>query len=310
MKLLKINFPLFIVTVFFLSGCNVFAGFHTAGSSSDPAILIEDAEIALQQGDAEEAIVILRRALEVDPGNEQATATLSTAILQSNDVTVLDVVNMVDKIRDDVTGGSNATASSIAASLHSAEVCSFSKDQSHEQFLLDDIPGYAVIQGRRDALLEVEALLDGLITAEDLSGTIADLRSAGLIDADIAAAFLNQALVKVILAYQDIEEAGGGDLSFYYVNASAGTYIGYCSPDQATLDRILSVIACHLETLETGIDLIEARAAELLNSEEALELANEGREAFNRLRDEFDAECASPPGSVTALALSPLVSMR
>ena len=290
---------LLIFPVLTLSGCNAFAGFHGAGNSNDPDILLEDAQIALQQGDADKAIKYLRRAIEVDPENVPAKTTLATALFEKHDISVLDVVGIAERVRSDVQSSVGASARVVpAARLGGSEVCSFTPDGSERVFDPAEFSSFTNIVASKGALDEVDELLSSLIDPDQLASSIDELRGEGLSDDDIAASLLNGALAKFILAYVAIVEAGGDSLTFYYADGN----VGYCAPDQDTLDAILAAIACHVTTLKDGIDLLFGRI-EMVGSEETSDVADEATEAYDRLVEALGTSCSADASSV-ALAAS------
>ena len=293
--------------VLLLSGCNVFTGFYEAGSSSDPAVLLDDAQIALQQGDTKKAITYLRKAITEDPENVQARATLSTALLDDSDVSVLNVVNIANKVTNNVMENTSSGNFQVAGTTPPGE-CSFESD-NYEQFDPTDMNGFSEIIAARDVLLEVQDLLEDMINVNNPNASISSLRDAGLIDQQIAAAFLNLALVKVILAYTDISQSGGSEFNYYYVNASSGTYVGYCAPDQQTLDNVLAAITCNLDTLKVGIDLLTARATVLGSSDETGDMLEQANDAYDRLIENIDAQCSATTSSSVALASASFIPL-
>ena len=298
---------LLVFPVLTLSGCNAFAGFHGAGNSNDPDILLEDAQIALQQGDADKAIEYLRRAIEVDPDNVPAKTTLATALFEKHDISVLDVVGIAERVRSDVQSNFGASARVVpAARFGGSEVCSFTPDGNERVFDPADFSSFANIVASKGALDEVDDLLSSLIDPDQLASSIDELRGEGLSDDDIAASLLNGALAKFILAYVAIVEAGGDSLTFYYADGN----VGYCAPDQATLDAILAAIACHVTTLKDGIDLLFGRI-EMVGSEETSDVADEATEAYDRLVEALGASCSADASSVAlASAAPPVPSLR
>ena len=299
MLILFLSLSLFMVT-----GCNVMAGFEEEASSTQH--LMKDAEIALQQDNPDKAVTYLRKALAQDSTNKKVRIKLATARLEQDEISVLDFTTLSDKI--------NAELQSMqsAAGKTGPGICSFPATSSYELFDPTQISNFDKLENHQSTLQEVQHLIDkvlfaseglsGVQSLEDVQRAVERLREDDLSDVDIAEALLNDALAYLVLAYVNIANEGGNDLSFFYVNRPGGGqgYIGYCAPDQETLDQVLGAVACHLDELGYAVRLIQARA-HLLGSEQALEIAKKADEAYVKLTEQLDASCSSVQNLQAAL---------
>ena len=292
------------LSLFMTTGCNVMAGFEEEASSVQH--LMEDAEIALQQDHPDKAVTYLKKALAQDSTNKKVRIKLATARLEQDDISVLDFTTLSDKI--------NAELQSMqsAAGKTGPGICSFPATSSYEPFDPAQISNFDKLETHQSTLQEVQHLIDkvlfgsegssGARSQENVQQAVERLRGDELSDVHIAEALLNDALAYLVLAYVNVANQGSDDLSFFYVNRPGGGrgYIGYCAPDQETLDELLGAVACHLDELGYAVRLIQARAY-LLGSEQALEIARKAEEAYAKLTEQLEASCSSVQNLQAAL---------
>ena len=97
--LLAVNpFALFALTLFIIAGCNAFEFMYEEGNSDDPDIILDDARIALQNGDTEKAIELLEKALDKAPDSQEIKIELASALFQHRDIDLLVMKDMADYI--------------------------------------------------------------------------------------------------------------------------------------------------------------------------------------------------------------------
>lgn len=275
-----------------LGGCNVFSGLE--GEAGNVDALYQDAMIALQQGDPVEAERQLRSVIEADPDHAPAHVKLATTLLQKQDIDVIDFVRIARTISDEVESGQNAAPQLAAGrSADGASTCSFPPDHQRKIFDPTSLVSFPTLASSGDELDEVQALVRAVM---DGASPEVFARAEGreeLTDDLIAEALLDAAIAYAAEAYVKIAQSGGEAFTFYYVTSPSGsTYMGYCAPDQETLDEVLGTVACLLGDLNYGRQIIRARA-ELLDSDRARELADTADEAYETLVRELDATCTN-----------------
>lgn len=280
-------FALAFLTLAF-AGCNVLEGFNS--TTGDPQALLEEARIALDQGDPDEAVDLLRRAMEKDSDDPAIRTTLSTALLAQHGVDAMDFTRLAKKTNDEEKAGTAFHAKEESAT------CSFPSTHTHASFDPTDLDSFDKIEDSRDALREVQDLLHEVLGGAASSASLEEavVRLQEELDKTLVAdALLNAAIAHVALAYVEIARSGGDALSFYHVTSPEGhSYIGYCAPDQETLDSALEAVACRLVDLNYGRLLLGTRAG-LLGSSRAQELSERADEAYEVLARELDAVCSA-----------------
>lgn len=275
------RFSLFAFILLLATGCNVYEGLYEAGTSDDPVILMQDADAALQSGDADKAVEHLEKAHENDPENVAVRAKLSSALLEKHDLNVTNLASIADEINADVSGQLGAGKSSI---------CSFPDHHATSPFYPREVEGFQQMMSSLDVLQRVLELLDFAGEGVDVEALADELEPYGIGLGDV---YLMNAFAVVASSYLAIAEAGGDTFSFYFVTPTNGsTYMGYCAPDQATLESVKSQIACEVSNLRIAAANLASRAT-ILGSSDAETIAVEVSDAIARLETELNATCTS-----------------
>lgn len=293
---MKRPFALLLALLLSTAGCNAFGGFSEEGAGDDPQRLFQDATIALQSGEPEKAVRYLRRTLEIEPDHVPARLKLGTALMAEADISALSFVQLVRKMSGELKKG-NAVMRAATSAKSKTAFCSFSTDLPREAFDPTDVDSYDALQDGRSVLTEVRSINRRVLGGVDSFEEALKALHAEVGDADTAAHLLNAAVAQAALAYLDIAEAGGDAFDFYYVTPLRGDrYVGYCAPDQPTLDEVLGEVACHLEGLNEARRYVRARAT-ILGSGLAQELADEVDEAYAVLADNLGTACSVVSGA-------------
>ena len=301
--------PLSLLALFGLlfGGCNVLEGFYEEGVSDDPDVLIEDAEIAIQSGTPEKAVVYLEKAIEKapegSPVQKKAQMNLSTALLQSNKISVLTLERMARDLQARFEDKSAAAAGKGAYSA-SQGYCSFPEAHTDTvQVDLRDIDGYSEIHESTDVLEEVQSLVNRVLDFEgedpgerfNIGARIDSLRNeAGFSDEQIATTLLNGSIAYIGTSYDFLVEQGAEDITWYAVTPpeSEDAYLGYCAPSEARVEEVKAATACSMGDIRFSVDLLEARAnLPAFRNTLATEIATLADEAYVKLSQEVTGEC-------------------
>ncbi len=294
-----------LLLLFLATGCNVFDGLEEEGASNDPAVLLQDAELALSRGEAERAERYLRRALDIDPENARVRIKLSTALLAKHRIGALDLMRMARSLRGAEEDAAPASATSALhltppAPARLQTVCSFDPTavDSFEEFQPDEIERFNAFQPSEDALIEIRTLIGRVFdenetTVDDFDGrdvyaVIDSLRSEGFSDAQIAEAAIDDAVATTTLVYLDLSEGARQSYTYYYVDPDAqqdgDRYLGYCADTQMQLEEADEVVGCNEPEVRYTRDLLRARADSLLPANTvAEEVADEAELAYGAL---------------------------
>ena len=296
-----------------LVGCNAFSGLDDR--AGDTEALFEDAKVALQQDQPEEAERQLRAVLEKDPDHEPARVKLATTLLRKKDINVIDFVRLGRALNEELGGtilnGSTSRATLAPTVSDSHRLCSFPSEHAREAFDPASLAGIDALMDSQDVFGEVQELIRTVMD-DATPQAFAETAEHSPLGVDlIAEALLNAAIAHAADAFVRIAQSGGESFSFYYVTPPGGeSYLGYCAPTQAVLDAVLNTMACLLNDLDYGRQIIRARA-ELLDSDRARDLADQADEAYEVLVRELDATCSgSAPSVATAYAETPSAARK
>lgn len=291
-----------LCALLFAAGCNVFEGAYEEGESLDPRLLLEDADVALQRGDPQRAVVYLEKALAQvpEPGRLRHTVQikLATSLLMAHDVDV----RTLQRLAVDLQARVDAAKQGAARKGQTA-VCNFPDTHTRgEEITLANVDGYAEINASEEALARIRALVDEVMAYAgpaqsgryDIDARMAQLRAEGLSDALIADALAAGAVAYLGTTYQKLAQAGGEQIHWYAVTPPGGQpYVGYCAPSEALVQELLEVVACDLGNGNFAVALLEARATlpQFTDGAIAAEVAREAREAYELLVTAMTVGC-------------------
>ena len=238
--LLAVN-PFFAIALFMFvaAGCNAFEFMYGDADSNDPDIILEDARIALQSGDAEKAIELLEKALEKAPESQEIRIELASALFQANDIDLLVMKDLADFISASETGIASKysqqrnAACNFEDPLESTRVLQFDAEEAYLQLL--------------DNTETLERSIDLLATALNVD-TPPDLA-----DHIVGNAYLMRAIASMGEAVLDIKSTA--DSLGATLHQRSNSSIGYCAPTEDALAEIESFVLCEqLPVFNTAIE--------------------------------------------------------
>jgi tetratricopeptide (TPR) repeat protein len=291
-----------VVSLGWLAGCNVLEGFYEEGTSDDPEVLLQDAQLALRNGNYDKAIQYLELALEQNPENRALLNTIRTtlaqALLSANDISVVTLQRLASDLTDQLDGLSISTAAQQAAkaTLQQADACSFGDTNDRADRVVElDTPTFRRIRDKADVLDRVIALLSDVfqLTESSVSGIAARievLRGQGFTDPQLQSQLFTLSVAYVVRAYIDVAEAGLNEVTWYRVIPAGGgeAYLGYCAPSDAVIEAIQAATACAMEELQTAVHLLQARVLVFgLEDTPADDVADLAEEAYDGLSVEL-----------------------
>lgn len=238
-------FVVFSLALLIASGCNAFE-FMYGGESDEPEVLLEDARLALQSGDAEKAIDLLEKALEQAPENPEIRIELSSALFQANEVDLLVMKDLASFISD---SPASASKTQNASGLNACNFTDEIDTTTRIDFSTDE--AYQLLLGNVDVLQRVVDLLADALEIESTTELTENARS----NAHLMRAISNMALSVIEIKLQaDAVQASIHRLS----NGS----IGYCASSEAALDQLEAFIVCEkLPVIDEAVnDLINRQA--------------------------------------------------
>ncbi|MEM8484642.1 MAG: tetratricopeptide repeat protein [Bacteroidota bacterium] len=234
-----LSFGLLIAT-----GCNAFEFMHDE-ESNDPDVLLDDARIAMQNGDPEKAVDFLEKALEKAPENPEIRIELSAALFQSNEIDLLVMKDLAEFISDD----QNATHLAGGIAYKSPPACNF-RDEVDTTIRIDfDIdPAYLLLLDNEEVLQRAVSLLSSTLESEAAQALTDHVRS----NAHLMRAIANMATSIIEIKQQ----ADAAEASLHRLRSGN---IGYCAANDAALAQLETFILCE------KLPVIDEAVADLVN---------------------------------------------
>ncbi len=237
-----LSFALLIAT-----GCNAFEFMHDE-DSNDPDVLLDDARIAMQNGDPEKAVAFLEKALEKAPNNPEIRIELSGALFQANDIDLLVMKDLAEFISDDQT----ATSFAGGIAHKSLPACNFTDEvdtTTRIDFNID--PAYLLLLNNVEVLDRALELLSSTLESEEAQALTDHVRS----NAHLMRAIANMATSVIEIKQQ----ADAAEASLHRLRSGN---IGYCAADEAALAQLETFILCEkLPAIDLAVeDLVNRQA--------------------------------------------------
>ena len=274
--LLAVN-PFFAIALVMLiaAGCNAFEFMYGSPDSTDPDVILEDARIALQSGDAEKAVDLLEKALEKAPSNQEIRIELSSALFQANDIDLLVMKDLADFISEEKPPSASKYPQQQDAS------CTFSEPPETTRILqFEAEEAYLQLANNTETLDRAIELLIGALeidTTEDLADHI------------VGNAYLMRAIASMGGAVLNIKATA--DSLGATLHQRTNNSIGYCAPSPEALAEVESFILCEqLPVFNAAIEDLLLRQ-DLLGLTES-ELANAVVQARNELNTVNSLSCS------------------
>ncbi len=219
-------FVVLSISLLIVSGCNAFE-FMYGGESDEPDVLLDDARIALQNGDAEKAIGLLEKALEKDPDNSEIKIELSSALFQANDIDLLVMKDLAAFISETPAVAPKAIASHVDA-------CNFREDILATTILdFSQDEAFQLLYEHTDVIERAIALLQDVLDGDGITS---------LPDNILSNAHLMRAISNLAATVIDIDIYA--DLAQVTLHWLPRGGIGYCAVDQETLTQFETFVLC------------------------------------------------------------------
>lgn len=252
------------------TGCNAFE-FMYSEDSDEPDVLLDDARIALQNGDTEKAIELLEKALEKAPENSEIKIQLSSALFQANDIDLLVMKDLAEFISEtpaskrkimQFTAVTNMPACNFRDDVSTTTTIDFSEDASY-QLLLENV----------DVLQRALDLLYDTLDSEEAAALTENVRS----NAHLMRAISNLAVSIIEIKLQ----ADAAQASLHRLSNGS---IGYCAEDESALTELESFIVCEkLPAIDQAVnDLVSRQALFSSSDSELADAVASAREEITR----------------------------
>ncbi len=259
------------------TGCNAFE-FMYSEDSDEPEVLLDDARIALQNGDAEKAIDLLEKALERAPEDPEIRIELSSALFQANDIDLLVMKDLAEFISE--TPATSTISSAITAAKHTA-ACNFSDGVSTTMIDFSQDPAYLLLLDNVDVLARALELLFDTLESEEAERLSENIRSN---------AHLMRAISSMAMAVIEIKLQADAAQATLHRLSNGG--IGYCASDDAALEQLERFIVCEkLPDINLAVnDLIRRQSLFSTSDSELVDAVSSARDEITRT---ISASCQS-----------------
>lgn len=265
-------FVVLSISLLIASGCNAFE-FMYGGESDEPDVLLDDARIALQSGDADKAIGLLEKALEKDPENPEIKIELSSALFQANDIDLL-------VMKDLATFISETPVTALKALASHGDACNFVGDVSTTtQLDFTQDAAFQLLYQNAEALERAIELLQDVLDG----GGITSLPDNILSNAHLMRAISNLAMAVIdINTYSDLAQ-----VTLHWLPQGG---IGYCAVDQETLVQFETFVLCEkMPAIDQAVEDLISRQS--LFSDVDSELVSAVSDARSEIANSISASC-------------------
>ncbi len=265
-------------------------------SPDDVAATISDAQIARQNGDYVTSVRLLEGALTANPQSAPVRTELAVTILARENLNLLDL----DRIAQFIANGVGGLATGDAPAARGG-TCRYAADPTATPFDPTSVAGFPAITASRAEIDRVIALLEPVLPAAlrgfdvctqigadgalvyDRTAATAQLRAAGLSDAQISQMLATNALARFMRAYLVVTTDVPQQTSWYRL---ADGSIGVCAADE---DALITQTRPAVETLGTALLSLDTRARSFGGASDIVDLATD---AFSDIRDALGDYCA------------------
>lgn len=232
-------FSVMAICLLLASGCNAFEFLHNEDAADDPAVLLDDAQIALQNGDAAKAVELLEKALAASPDDPKIEVALSNALFQANEIDIVLLKDLADFISEPTV------AASKNGPGNAQPACNFSEDpQATTVLYFDDTIAYTTLFNQVDVLQRVLFLLQEAATLE---------AGATLNEAEVSNARLMRAIASMAMAVIEIKTQADAAEATIHRLSSGG--LGYCAVSEQALVDLESFILCEkMPVIDQAVD--------------------------------------------------------
>ncbi len=267
-------FVVLSISLLIVSGCNAFE-FMYGGDSDEPDVLLDDARIALQSGDAEKAIGLLEKALEKAPENSEIRIELSSALFQANDIDLLVMKDLAEFISETPAAAPKAGATHVDA-------CNFREDISITTVLdFTQDEAFQLLYENAEVLERALELLQDVLDGDGLTS---------LPDNILSNAHLMRAISNLAMAVIDINTyAELAQVSLHWLPRGG---VGYCAVDQETLTQFETFVLCEkMPAIDQAVEDLVSRQA--LFSDVDSELVSAVSDARSEIANSITASCGA-----------------
>lgn len=292
--------------VFGLGGCD-------AADAADPAVLLDDARIARQRGDLDEAVRLYEEALRADPNHGGARVELASTVLEQADVDLLDLDRIALFLSEAQATPPPAPAAPTAPTNGLGAQCAYADDPTAVPFDPRSVEGYPDLFADRVAIQAALAILQGagpvpggaVIPASlrfadlcsgiedgqlvyDRGGVLAEMQARGLTNEAVESALAVNAVGRLLDAYFFLVEDVAEQTTWYRL---ADGSVGVCAADEEALRAQAETAIGDVGEALTSLDLRAYSLALRSQSDDAAGYVQDALDAYESIADDLGPYC-------------------
>ena len=289
---LRLSWLLAALVLLPLSACD-----ETGGAvSSDVEVAVDDAVVARQSGDYDQAVAILEATLKTNPTSAPVRVELAATVMERDGIDLLDLDQIASFVTEEA--GAQTAARSAARSA-----CAFEADPGAVAFDPADAVDLPEILAKRGTIRRSLELLDEVLPAAltgfDICTSVVDgelvydraaaaeaLRAQDLSDDQIGRLLAVNALGRFLDAYLFVTEDVTAQTTWYRLSDGS---IGVCADDPEALeDQAREAV----DGIGQSILSLDLRAGAFARSSASSEIVTLAVDAFGEIRDAVGDYCS------------------
>ena len=289
---LRLSWLLAALVLLPLSACD-----ETGGAvSSDVEVAVDDAVVARQSGDYDQAVAILEATLKTNPTSAPVRVELAATVMERDGIDLLDLDQIASFVTEEA--GAQTAARSAARSA-----CAFEADPGAVAFDPADAVNLPEILAKRGTIRRSLELLDEVLPAAltgfDICTSVVDgelvydraaaaeaLRAQDLSDDQIGRLLAVNALGRFLDAYLFVTEDVTAQTTWYRLSDGS---IGVCADDPEALeDQAREAV----DGIGQSILSLDLRAGAFARSSASSEIVTLAVDAFGEIRDAVGDYCS------------------
>ncbi|WP_412061060.1 tetratricopeptide repeat protein [Rubrivirga sp. IMCC45206] len=289
-----LTLPLLAVLLLPLSACDEVGPLSIDGGVD---VAVDDAVIARDQGNFDDAVALLEGALAQEPANSKVRVELATTLLQRDGIDLLDLDRIGQFLTETATGSGTGRTAARGG-------CAFANDPTATVFDPTEVEGFDELLAGAGTLDRAEGLLDGVVPPAvtdfqlctsvadgelvyDQAGAIADLGAEGLTGAQQTQTLAVSALTDFVDAYLYVSEELPPSTVWYRL---ADGSIALCADDEAELR---DAAEAPIQAFGQAVLALDTRAELLGGSSVATEVVEVALDAYTELQESVVGYCTT-----------------
>lgn len=273
---------------------------EVGATAEDVETAVDDAVIARQSGDYDQAVEILEDALKREPENAEVRVELATTVLERDGIDLLDV----DRIAQFVTRATGEGAPAAPAEPGARAACRYAADPTARPFNPVDVAGFEDLARSAGSVSRALDLLGPVVPPAlqsfdvctsvadgaldyDRDGAVAALRARGLSEGQVRQTLAVNALARFIDAYLYVSTELPEQTTWYRLSDGS---VAICVEDE---DAVRDQAEAAVQDFGEAVLSLDARASLMGGGSAAADIVDLALDAYEDLRDAIADYCSS-----------------